>query len=122
MLARAVLQTGRPGLQAELHGNVALMFSERTVVVRGREAPGVVTKEVGKRRRRSPDDAALNDSIESCIQTTRFRICPGSEQRVLEAHFFLSSSFEFLLSSDWRQAARNVYWSTGRQPLGLVLI
>ena len=102
MLARAVLQTGRPGLQAELHGNVALMFSERTVVVRGREAPGVVTKEVGKRRRQSPDDAALNDSIESCIQTTRFRICPGSEQRVLEAHFFhhfFQVSFERLATS-----------------------
>ena len=92
-LARAVLQAGRPDLRAGLHGNMEMMFSERTVVVRGREAPGVVTKEVGKRRRQSPDDAALNDSIESCIQTTRFRICPGSEQRVLEAHFFLSSSF-----------------------------
>ena len=63
MLARAVLQTGRPGLQAELHGNVALMFSERTVAVRDLEAPRVVTKEVGKRRRRSR--RTLNDSIES---------------------------------------------------------
>ena len=82
-----MLQAGRPDLRAELHSNVALMLIERTVVVRGREAPVVVTKEVGKRRRRSPDDAALNDSIESCIQTTRFRICPGSEQRVLAGAF-----------------------------------
>jgi hypothetical protein len=48
-----VLQVGRRDLRAELDGKVPLTGSARDLGVRGRQAPWVVTKEVGKRRRRS---------------------------------------------------------------------
>jgi hypothetical protein len=61
-LAHAVLQIGGRDLRAELNGKVPLTGSTRDVGVRGRQAPWVVTKEVGKRRRRSPADAAPETS------------------------------------------------------------
>ena len=47
---------------AELNGKVPLTGSTRDGGVRGRQAPWVVTKEVGKRRRRSSADAAPETS------------------------------------------------------------
>jgi hypothetical protein len=57
-----VLQVGRRDLWAELNGKVPLVGSTRDIGVRGRQAPWVVTKEVGKRRRRSSADAAPETS------------------------------------------------------------
>ena len=74
----------------ELHGSVAVMCRERTVVLRGQQAPGVVTKEVGKRRRRSPADAAPRGDSQLA---SSYGICPDFENCIFEAHSNSSSDF-----------------------------
>ena len=96
---------------------VPLTGNARDVGVRGRQAPWVVTKEVGKRRRRSSADAAPGDLT---ILQVRSGFAPISAHLICEEHF-LCVSFRFVFFFG-RQATGNggtpssMTWLLGDSP------
>ena len=102
------------GSTLRLNGVISIF----NMVVRGREAPGVVTKEVGKRRRRSPDDAALNMTRSSHA----FKRLDSGFAPVLSSAS--SRRISFIVFFRFLRAIGDKLrgTSTGRQPLGLVII
>ena len=117
-LAHAVLQVGRRDLRAELDGKVPLTGSARDLGVRGRQAPWVVTKEVGKRRRRSSADAAPETSPFCKFDRDLPRFLRISFSRSI----FFSSDFLRPTGSWQRWDSEQRGTATGRQPLSLVQI
>ena len=117
-LAHAVLQVGRRDLWAELDGKVPLTGSTRDVGVRGRQAPWVVTKEVGKRRRRSSADAAPETSPFFC----KFDRDLPRFLRISFSRSIFSSDFLRPTGSWQRWDSEQRGTATGRQPLSLVQI
>ena len=119
-LAHAVLQVGRRDLRAKLNGKVPLTGSTRDVGVRGRQAPWVVTKEVGKRRRRSrrtlrrrPHHFASSIGICPDFCASHFR---GA------FFFFRFSSADRQLATVGLRAAWNGYWTTALEPSANIIV
>ena len=103
--------------EAELNGKVPLTGSTRDGGVRGRQAPWVVTKEVGKRRRRSRRTLRRRPHH---FFASSIGICPD----FCASHFRGAFSSDFLRPTGswqrWDSEQRGT--ATGRQPLSLVQI
>jgi hypothetical protein len=118
-LAHAVLQVGGRDLRAELNGKVPLTGSTRDGGVRGRQAPWVVTKEVGKRRRRSSADAAPETSPFCKFDRDLPRFLRISFSRSI---FFRFSSADRQLATVGLRAAWNGYWTTALEPSANIIV
>ena len=119
-LAHAVLQVGRRDLRAELDGKVPLTGSARDLGVRGRQAPWVVTKEVGKRRRRSRRTLRRRPHHFCKFDRDLPRFLRISFSRSI--FFFRFSSADRQLATVGLRAAWNGYWTTALEPSANIIV